>query len=94
MEIATGAVAPIALMPPPEFIAWFPETVDRSNTNSARLTEIAPPTPLTWSAPLPTKDEERTVTVELRDGGRRSLTARGAVVLALGSAPAIPPAPG
>jgi pyruvate/2-oxoglutarate dehydrogenase complex dihydrolipoamide dehydrogenase (E3) component len=37
---------------------------------------------------------ERTVAVELRDGGRRSLTARGAVVLAIGSAPAIPPVPG
>ena len=37
---------------------------------------------------------ERTVAVELRDGGRRTLTARGAVVLAIGSAPAIPPVPG
>jgi pyruvate/2-oxoglutarate dehydrogenase complex dihydrolipoamide dehydrogenase (E3) component len=32
--------------------------------------------------------------VELRDGGRRTLTARRAVVLATGSAPAIPPVPG
>jgi pyruvate/2-oxoglutarate dehydrogenase complex dihydrolipoamide dehydrogenase (E3) component len=39
-------------------------------------------------------DGERTVTVELRDGGRRTLTARRAVVLATGSAPAIPPVPG
>jgi pyruvate/2-oxoglutarate dehydrogenase complex dihydrolipoamide dehydrogenase (E3) component len=37
---------------------------------------------------------ERTVAVELRDGGRRTLTARRAVVLAIGSAPAIPPVPG
>jgi pyruvate/2-oxoglutarate dehydrogenase complex dihydrolipoamide dehydrogenase (E3) component len=39
-------------------------------------------------------DGERTVTVELPDGGRRTLTARRAVVLATGSAPAIPPVPG
>jgi pyruvate/2-oxoglutarate dehydrogenase complex dihydrolipoamide dehydrogenase (E3) component len=39
-------------------------------------------------------DGERTVTVELADGGRRTLTARRAVVLATGSAPAIPPVPG
>jgi pyruvate/2-oxoglutarate dehydrogenase complex dihydrolipoamide dehydrogenase (E3) component len=37
---------------------------------------------------------ERTVAVDLRDGGRRTLTARRAVVLAIGSAPAIPPVPG
>ncbi|HEU4898110.1 MAG TPA: NAD(P)/FAD-dependent oxidoreductase [Actinomycetota bacterium] len=38
---------------------------------------------------------ERTVEVELRDGGgRRTLTARRAVVLATGSAPQIPPVPG
>jgi pyruvate/2-oxoglutarate dehydrogenase complex dihydrolipoamide dehydrogenase (E3) component len=37
---------------------------------------------------------ERRVTVELRDGGRRTLTARRAVVLATGSAPTIPPVPG
>jgi dihydrolipoamide dehydrogenase len=37
---------------------------------------------------------ERTVTVELPDGGRRTLTARRAVVLATGSAPVIPPVPG
>jgi pyruvate/2-oxoglutarate dehydrogenase complex dihydrolipoamide dehydrogenase (E3) component len=39
-------------------------------------------------------DGERTVTVELPDGGRRTLTARRAVVLATGAAPAIPPVPG
>jgi pyruvate/2-oxoglutarate dehydrogenase complex dihydrolipoamide dehydrogenase (E3) component len=39
-------------------------------------------------------DGERTVAVELPDGGRRTLTARRAVVLATGSAPAIPPVPG
>ena len=39
-------------------------------------------------------DGERTVTVELREGGRRTLTARRAVVLATGSAPVIPPVPG
>jgi pyruvate/2-oxoglutarate dehydrogenase complex dihydrolipoamide dehydrogenase (E3) component len=37
---------------------------------------------------------ERRVQVELRDGGRRTLTARRAVVLATGSAPVIPPVPG
>jgi pyruvate/2-oxoglutarate dehydrogenase complex dihydrolipoamide dehydrogenase (E3) component len=37
---------------------------------------------------------ERTVAVDLPDGGRRTLTARRAVVLAVGSAPAIPPVPG
>jgi len=37
---------------------------------------------------------ERTVAVELADGGRRTLTARRAVVLAVGSAPTIPPVPG
>jgi pyruvate/2-oxoglutarate dehydrogenase complex dihydrolipoamide dehydrogenase (E3) component len=37
---------------------------------------------------------ERTVAVELPGGGRRTLTARRAVVLATGSAPAIPPVPG
>ena len=37
---------------------------------------------------------ERTVAVELPDGGERVLTARRAVVLACGSAPAIPPVPG
>jgi pyruvate/2-oxoglutarate dehydrogenase complex dihydrolipoamide dehydrogenase (E3) component len=38
---------------------------------------------------------ERTVRVELRDGGgQRTLTARRAVVLATGSAPVIPPVPG
>jgi pyruvate/2-oxoglutarate dehydrogenase complex dihydrolipoamide dehydrogenase (E3) component len=37
---------------------------------------------------------ERTVTVELPGGGRRTLTARRAVVLATGSAPVIPPVPG
>jgi pyruvate/2-oxoglutarate dehydrogenase complex dihydrolipoamide dehydrogenase (E3) component len=37
---------------------------------------------------------ERAVRVELRDGGRRDLTARRAVVLATGSAPVIPPVPG
>ena len=37
---------------------------------------------------------ERTVAVELADGGRRTLTARRAVVLAVGSAPSIPPVPG
>jgi pyruvate/2-oxoglutarate dehydrogenase complex dihydrolipoamide dehydrogenase (E3) component len=37
---------------------------------------------------------ERTVAVELRDGGRRTLTARRAVVLAVGAAPVIPPVPG
>ena len=36
----------------------------------------------------------RNVAVELADGGRRSLTARRAVVLAVGSAPSIPPVPG
>ena len=36
----------------------------------------------------------RTVAVELADGGRRTLTARRAVVLAVGSAPSIPPVPG
>jgi pyruvate/2-oxoglutarate dehydrogenase complex dihydrolipoamide dehydrogenase (E3) component len=39
-------------------------------------------------------DGERTVTVGLRDGGRRTLVARRAVVLATGSAPVIPPVPG
>jgi pyruvate/2-oxoglutarate dehydrogenase complex dihydrolipoamide dehydrogenase (E3) component len=39
-------------------------------------------------------DGERTVAVELPDGGRRTLTARRAVVLATGSAPVIPPVPG
>jgi dihydrolipoamide dehydrogenase len=39
-------------------------------------------------------DGERIVTVELPDGGRRTLTARRAVVLATGSAPAVPPVPG
>src|ERR671933_1584963 len=39
-------------------------------------------------------DGERRVTVELRDGGRRTLTARRAVVLATGSAPSMPPVPG
>jgi pyruvate/2-oxoglutarate dehydrogenase complex dihydrolipoamide dehydrogenase (E3) component len=39
-------------------------------------------------------DGERTVTVELRDGGRRTLEARRAVVLACGSSPVIPPVPG
>jgi pyruvate/2-oxoglutarate dehydrogenase complex dihydrolipoamide dehydrogenase (E3) component len=39
-------------------------------------------------------DGERTVTVELPDGGRRTLVARRAVVLATGSAPVIPPVPG
>jgi pyruvate/2-oxoglutarate dehydrogenase complex dihydrolipoamide dehydrogenase (E3) component len=39
-------------------------------------------------------DGERRVTVELRDGGRRTLEARRAVVLACGSAPVIPPVPG
>jgi pyruvate/2-oxoglutarate dehydrogenase complex dihydrolipoamide dehydrogenase (E3) component len=34
------------------------------------------------------------VAVELADGGRRTLTARRAVVLAVGSAPSIPPVPG
>jgi dihydrolipoamide dehydrogenase len=37
---------------------------------------------------------ERTVEVELRGGGRRTLTARRAVVLATGSTPATPPVPG
>jgi pyruvate/2-oxoglutarate dehydrogenase complex dihydrolipoamide dehydrogenase (E3) component len=37
---------------------------------------------------------ERTVEVELRKGGRRTLTARRAVVLATGSAPQLPPVPG
>jgi pyruvate/2-oxoglutarate dehydrogenase complex dihydrolipoamide dehydrogenase (E3) component len=37
---------------------------------------------------------ERTVEVELREGGRRTLTARRAVVLATGSAPQLPPVPG
>jgi pyruvate/2-oxoglutarate dehydrogenase complex dihydrolipoamide dehydrogenase (E3) component len=37
---------------------------------------------------------ERTVAVELRDGGSRTLTARRAVVLATGSAPVLPPVPG
>jgi pyruvate/2-oxoglutarate dehydrogenase complex dihydrolipoamide dehydrogenase (E3) component len=37
---------------------------------------------------------ERTVRVELPDGGRRDLTARRAVVLATGSAPVLPPVPG
>jgi pyruvate/2-oxoglutarate dehydrogenase complex dihydrolipoamide dehydrogenase (E3) component len=37
---------------------------------------------------------ERTVAVELPDGGERTLTARRAVVLACGSAPTIPPVPG
>src|SRR4029450_8317194 len=37
---------------------------------------------------------ERTVAVKLADGGRRTLTARRAGVLAVGRAPAIPPAPG
>jgi pyruvate/2-oxoglutarate dehydrogenase complex dihydrolipoamide dehydrogenase (E3) component len=37
---------------------------------------------------------ERTVEVELADGGRRTLTAGRAVVLATGSAPTIPPVPG
>jgi pyruvate/2-oxoglutarate dehydrogenase complex dihydrolipoamide dehydrogenase (E3) component len=37
---------------------------------------------------------ERAVQAELRDGGRRELTARRAVVLATGSAPQIPPVPG
>ncbi|HEV8425274.1 MAG TPA: NAD(P)/FAD-dependent oxidoreductase [Actinomycetes bacterium] len=36
----------------------------------------------------------RTVQVELGDGGHRTLTARRAVVLAIGSAPTIPPVPG
>jgi pyruvate/2-oxoglutarate dehydrogenase complex dihydrolipoamide dehydrogenase (E3) component len=39
-------------------------------------------------------DGERTVTVDLREGGTRTLTARRAVVLATGSAPVIPPVPG
>jgi dihydrolipoamide dehydrogenase len=39
-------------------------------------------------------DGERRVTVELPDGDRRTLRARRAVVLATGSAPAIPPVPG
>jgi len=39
-------------------------------------------------------DGERTVTVDLREGGRRTLTARRAVVLATGSAPVMPPVPG
>jgi pyruvate/2-oxoglutarate dehydrogenase complex dihydrolipoamide dehydrogenase (E3) component len=39
-------------------------------------------------------DGERTVAVELRDGGWRTLTARRAVVLAIGSAPTMPPVPG
>jgi pyruvate/2-oxoglutarate dehydrogenase complex dihydrolipoamide dehydrogenase (E3) component len=39
-------------------------------------------------------DGERKVTVELPDGGSRTLTARRAVVLATGSAPAMPPVPG
>ncbi len=37
---------------------------------------------------------ERTVEVELPEGGRRTLTARRAVVLATGSAPQMPPVPG
>ncbi|HET9290863.1 MAG TPA: NAD(P)/FAD-dependent oxidoreductase, partial [Actinomycetes bacterium] len=37
---------------------------------------------------------ERTVRVDLRDDGRRTLTARRAVVLATGSAPVVPPVPG
>ncbi len=37
---------------------------------------------------------ERTVEVELPEGGRRTLTARRAVVLATGSAPQLPPVPG
>src|SRR5918997_3264535 len=37
---------------------------------------------------------ERTVEVELPDGGRRTLTARRAVVMATGSAPQLPPVPG
>jgi pyruvate/2-oxoglutarate dehydrogenase complex dihydrolipoamide dehydrogenase (E3) component len=37
---------------------------------------------------------ERTVAVALRDGARRILTARRAVVLAVGSAPTMPPVPG
>jgi pyruvate/2-oxoglutarate dehydrogenase complex dihydrolipoamide dehydrogenase (E3) component len=37
---------------------------------------------------------ERTVAVELADGGSRTLTARRAVVLATGSAPVLPPVPG
>jgi pyruvate/2-oxoglutarate dehydrogenase complex dihydrolipoamide dehydrogenase (E3) component len=37
---------------------------------------------------------ERTVEVELPEGGRRTLTARRAVVLATGSAPHLPPVPG
>ena len=37
---------------------------------------------------------ERTVEVELPEGGRRTLTARRAVVLATGSAPVVPPVPG
>jgi pyruvate/2-oxoglutarate dehydrogenase complex dihydrolipoamide dehydrogenase (E3) component len=39
-------------------------------------------------------DGERRVTVDLREGGSRTLTARRAVVLAIGSAPVIPPVPG
>ena len=39
-------------------------------------------------------DGERRVTVELSEGGSRTLTARRAVVLATGSAPVIPPVPG
>jgi pyruvate/2-oxoglutarate dehydrogenase complex dihydrolipoamide dehydrogenase (E3) component len=37
---------------------------------------------------------ERTVQVELGDGGHRTLTARRAVVVATGSAPTVPPVPG
>jgi pyruvate/2-oxoglutarate dehydrogenase complex dihydrolipoamide dehydrogenase (E3) component len=37
---------------------------------------------------------ERTVEVDQGDGGRRTLTARRAVVLATGSAPVVPPVPG
>jgi pyruvate/2-oxoglutarate dehydrogenase complex dihydrolipoamide dehydrogenase (E3) component len=37
---------------------------------------------------------ERTVEVEVPEGGRRTLTARRAVVLATGSAPHLPPVPG